>query len=31
MSDPVAAWRVLSPVAIAGAALILIALERRWP
>ncbi len=30
-SDPVATWRVLSPVAIGGAALILIALERRWP
>lgn len=31
MSDAVATWRVLSPVAIVGAALILIALERRWP
>jgi sterol desaturase/sphingolipid hydroxylase (fatty acid hydroxylase superfamily) len=30
-ADPVATWRWLSPVAIVGAALILIALERRWP
>ena len=30
-AHPVATWRWLSPVAIIGAALILIALERRWP
>ena len=31
MPDAVTTWRVLSPVAIIGAALTLIALERRWP